>query len=238
MAAAAVIAACALRLGAEPDRAPALDPEAERAARAYLEALVNGDAAVLLGLTPKNLENKYGPCPFARMPRLQRARVDAHRAGVPFSGETKDPALPNQGAITLTLLDQVPRDPWRVRQVAFFDELPLGARIPKRSITHKDKAQEPPAAKAAHRYIAAWMRADYRTMDGLAFNWIARMRPIPGMRLRSIELRARHAEGGEIKITFTANVTIFRVLPKTLVGALYAMREDGEWKIRGNELTM
>jgi hypothetical protein len=235
---AAVIAAVALRSGADLNPSPALDPAAERAARTYLEALVKGDAAVLVRLTPDKLENKYGPSPFVGTPRFDGARVDAHRAGVLFRATTKDPELPNQGAVSLTLLDHVTRDPWRVRQVAFFNRLPLGAKIPKRSITRKDKAQEPLVIEAARRYIAAWMRGDYDTMEYLAFDWIPRIRPVAGMRIRSIEFRARRTEHDEIKLNFTARVTMYKVLPKTLEGTLFALREDGEWKIRGTELTI
>jgi len=238
IAAAAVIAAVALRSGAAPAPPTGLDPAAEKAARTYLEALVKGDAAVLVRLTPHKPENKYGPFPFAQIPRLDGARVDAHRAGVLFTGATKDPELPDQGAVSLTLLDHVTQDPWRVRQVAFFDRLPLGAKIPKRSITGRDKAQEPLVTKAARRYIAAWMRGDYATMDYLAFNWIARMRPVAATRIRSIEFRAQPTENGEIKVGFTAKVTVYKVLPKTLEGTLFAMCEDGEWRIRGTELTI
>jgi len=235
----ALMAGTGLPLGAVPQPSTPLDLAAENAARTYLYALVDGDAAVLLRLTPIKLENKYGPCPFAEMPRLDSARVDAHRAGILFKGRTKDPALPDQGAITLTLLDGVTKDPWRVRQIAFFNRLPLGARVPKRSITARDRAQEPLVINAARRYVAAWLRGDYRTMNHLAFEWIPLVhQPAPGMRVRSIQFRATTAENGETKINFTAKVTMFRVLPKTLQGTLFAMREGNEWKIRGTELTI
>lgn len=231
----AIAAAAALILGAAPP-ATTLDPAAERAASTYLNALVRGDGATLVRLAPKTPQNKFGPCPFTEMPRLRSPRVDLHRAGVLFNGKVTDPDLPDNGGITLTLLDHVKTDRWRVRQVAFFDKLPLGLRMPKRSITKKDEAQEPVVLRTAQRYLAAWMKGDYKTMERLAFDWLPGVDRAPGMRVRSIQFRARPSEGGETRINFTAKVTMYRVLPKTLEGTLFAVREDGEWKIRGTEL--
>jgi hypothetical protein len=232
----AIAVAGVLAVGAAP-LASSLDPAAERAAYSYLCALVSGDGKTLVRLAPKKPENKFGPCPFTEMPRLTSPRVDLHRAGVLLTGKSRDPALPDHGAVTLTLLDHVKSDPWRVRQVQLFDKLPLGLKVPKRSITKKDQAQEPGVVKTAQRYLAAWMKRDYKTMEHLAFDWLPDVHPVSGMRVRSIQFRAQPSEGGEMKINFTAKATMYRVLPKTLEGTLFAMREDGEWKIRGTELT-
>jgi hypothetical protein len=216
----------------------ALDQGPERAATAYLNAILSGDRTALMQLSPMKAENKFGPCPFAEMPRIDSARVDAHRAAVLFKGKTKDRDLPGEGAIMLTLLDHVKVDPWRVRQVGFFTRAPLGAKLPKRSITGKDKAQEPLVLRTAKRYVAAWMRGDYRTMEALAFDWVAAVdEPARGVRLRNVELQAKPTGNGETRINFTAKVTLFRVLPKTLEGTLFAMREEDQWKIRSTELT-
>jgi len=216
----------------------ALDQGAERAATTYLNAIVSGDRAVLMQLSPSKPENKFGPCPFAEMPRLESPRVDAHRAAVVFKGKVKDRSLPGEGAVTLTLLDHVKVDRWRVRQVGFFSKMPLGARIPKRSISEKDKAQERRVVDAAKRYIAAWLKGDYKTMESLSFDWVASVdEPARGVRLRKVDLQAKGTGDGETRINFTAKVTMFRVVPKTLEGTLFAMREDDQWKIRATELT-
>jgi hypothetical protein len=33
-------------------------------------------------------------------------------------------------------------------------------------------------------------------------------------------------------------VTVYKMLPKTIEGTLFAMREGDEWKIRGTELAL
>lgn len=232
-------AATAVLLLSQPPAAGALDPQAEKAAETYLRALLRGDRTSARRLSPSKPENKFGPCPFVEMPQLEGARVDAHRAAVLFKGRLQDEAVPGEGAIILTKLDEVEGNPWRVRQVGFFTALPLGARIPSRSVTRQDAAQEPLVLEAARRYLTAWLKGDYQTMEDLAFDWLARegQRSQP-INLRSIEFSGAPSEGGEIKITFTARITIYRVLPKTLNGTVFAMREDGQWKIRGNELTL
>jgi len=239
----AALAVLALAAGmALPPRpeagAAGLDPGAEKAARAYLRAMLDGDMPMLRRLAPKRLKNKFGPCRFAQMPRLTSARIDAHRGGVLFNGKTKDPQLPDEGGVTLTKLDHVRGNPWRVRRVLFFTELALGVKIPSRSVTRDDEAQEPLVREAARRYIAAWLKGDYQTMDRLAFDWLGREHDARrGVKIRKIEFRGTPSERGETKINFTAKITVFWVLPKTVDGTLFAIREDGEWKIRGNELT-
>jgi hypothetical protein len=39
-------------------------------------------------------------------------------------------------------------------------------------------------------------------------------------------------------MNFTAEITLFRALPRQLQGTVLAMREDGQWKIRANEMTL
>ncbi len=228
--------------------------EAQQVAETYLRALLCGDRETALGLSPTRPENKFGPCPLAQMPQLGSARVDAHRAAVTFvgfrpppfdrlragsAGRALDPQAPGDGAVLLTRLDQVRGNPWRVRQVAFFTKAPLGTRVPSRSITREDIAQEPLAQAAARRYIAAWLKGDYRTMQNLAFDWLARLhRSSHGLRIRSIELSSEAAPGGEARINFTARIILYRALPRRVQGTVFAMREDGEWKIRASELTL
>jgi hypothetical protein len=217
--------------------ASALDPGAEAAARTYLVALLSGDEVTLRALTPARLENKFGPCPFAEMPRFHSPRVDMHRGAVLFVGTSKHPNLPDEGGVTLTMLDAPQPDRWRVRHVAFFKKLPLGFEMPSRSITRADEAQQRLVVKAASEYVAAWLKGDYQRMNDLRYDWLTRdLDPVRGLRVRSIELHGSPSAGGDTKITFKAKVTVFRVLPKTLEGTLYAMREDGRWKIRGNQL--
>jgi len=245
-AAAAMMLAASLTLFADPSTAlradpgprSRLEPVIERAAEAYLRALVNGDGAALTRLAPSRLESKYGPCPFAAMPILHSPRVDAHRAGILFTGKLTDPEVPGEGGFTLTKLDGARGNPWRVRQVLFFTKLPLGARMPKRSVTRKDEAQEPLVAAATRRYVSAWVKGDYRTMEALAYDWLPGAHRIGSMKIRSIELRARPATDGETRVNFTAKVTMYKLLPKTIEGTLFAMREGTEWKIRGTELTL
>jgi hypothetical protein len=226
-----------LFVSAEPRAEASLDPSLEKTARTYLQALVETNMATLRRLSPSRPENRFGPCPFTEMPHLHSPRVDAHRAGILFKGKTKDPELPDEGGLALTRLDGVAGNPWRVRQVAYFTELPLGARIPSRSITKKDAAQEPRVVEAARQYIAAWLKGDYKTMESLAFNWLTREQdPPPGLKIRRIEFRGKPSERGETKIIFTVKLLIFWTLPKTVEGTLFAMREDDEWRIRSNEL--
>jgi hypothetical protein len=229
----------ALLLQAVAARPSAAEPGLESMADTYLRALLEGDGPTVRRLTPDQPENKFGPCPFAEMPRLENPRADLHRAAIMFTGRMRDQGLPGEGAIILTMLDNVKGNPWRVRQIGFFTKLPLGLSIPSRSITRKDRAQEPLVVEAAGRYVAAWLKGDYITMEDLAFNWLARLRPRPQpVTVSSIDFAFTPSLGGETKINFIARVRLYHALPKTLDGTLFAMREQGQWKIRATQLTL
>jgi hypothetical protein len=246
----AITLAASLALVADPAPQSRPEPAIERAAEAYLRALVNGDGAALTRLAPTRLENKYGPCPFATMPILYSPRVDVHRAWIMFRTQDRAPTptregrgaptaeAPRQGCFALTMLDGVRGNPWRVRQVLYLNRGAVVRGIPRRSVTRKDVAQETHVATATRRYVSAWLKGDYPSMEALSYDWLPRAHRIGGMRLRSLDLRARPEADGETRIDFTIRVTVYKMLPKTIEGTLFAMREGDEWKIRGTELAL
>lgn len=234
-----LVAVLAALASAEPAREPLTPEETEAvraACRATLTAFARSDRASLRTLRPAKLENRYGPPMFAEMPKFDAPKVDAHRARVDFTVKPSDPSLPKTGTITLVRLDERPEDPWAVGQVFWYekDKLPVGVQLPKRSVTAADQAEEPKVLAAARRYAEAWRKRDYKTMDYLTYDWLARDRkPNTVVQLRSMQLGDPVAsEGGEVRVNYTVELTVYRIFVRHLEGWAYAMRENGQWKVR------
>jgi hypothetical protein len=219
---------------------PGAESQARAAAEKYLRALVASDRPTMRELTPRELANKFGPCPFTSMPRFEPMRVDAHAAGVMFRSVTDDPDLPETGAVTLTMLDGPDPSRWRVRQVVWFDALPPGLKIPAKSVTSKDRAQEAAAIAATKAYISAWMKGDYVAMSKLHYDWLSRTplsKPVTG-ELKSVEMTVKALGGDEYKVRFKAKVIFYRVVPIIREGVVYVLKENGQWRVRGNGLCL
>jgi hypothetical protein len=71
-------------------------------------------------------------------------------------------------------------------------------------------------------------------MKVLTFDWFS-YTPARSTRagLRSAELSLTQMPDDEVKVDFTARVVFFHIIPKTVTGRLYCMREKGVWKVRG-----
>jgi len=235
--AAAVALLALVPAGADPGLV--FDQQAQTVARAYMKAWAESDRETLRRLSPKRPENKFGPPLFRALPTLTRPRVDAHRAAVDFSGQLVDAGLPATGMVTLNRVDEEPPAyRWKVRQVLCLDEDSRVSSEPKRSVTKADAAQEAQVLRAAQAYLTAWLKRDYAAMERLYFDRLTRRSNARSyFRLRSVQFTPQPA-GHEIKVNFVAKVTVVRVLPKTVDGTFYMLKEDGQWKVRGTTLAL
>ena len=124
-------------------------------------------------MQPGAPEHLYGPYPFVGTPTLGQPKVDAHRAGLEFHGKATDPTLPPKGGIILTREDKDPKEPWKIRSIIWYEELPVGVRMPKTSVTRADVAQEPRVRRAVESYLRAWREKDWARMKVLTFDWLS-----------------------------------------------------------------
>ena len=217
---------------------PALifDREAEQVARAYLKAKAETDTDVLARLRPAELANKFGPSLFLAMPRVDKPRADAHRGVVEFSGKCAE-GLPGTGVIDMAKVDEGPAaDRWKVQQIFWTNRVP---GLPKRSVTKQDAAQEKLLISAAQRYLAAWLQGDYATMSRLHYDKLStRNKGKSYFALRSASFNPKPTSWGELRVSFQAKVVIAKILPKTVNGDFYMLKEEGRWKVRGNAFTL
>jgi hypothetical protein len=211
--------------------------QARAAAHKYLELLASDDRAQLRQMQPSAPQHLYGPYPFLGVPSLGQPKVDAHRAGLEFRGKAADSSLPSKGAIILTKEDKDSKEPWKIRSMLWYEELPVGVQMPKTSVTQADVAQEPRARRAVESYLRAWRDQNWPRMKVLTFDWLsAKVETRTERKLRSAELRLTPMRDGEVRVDYTASVAFKLLLvwvPRTVTGRLYCVREDGTWKVRG-----
>jgi len=223
---------------AQASTAGAIEMGAARAANDYLHALARGDKKALRRLTPERPENFYGPCLFLRMPTLRDARASGHRGLIDFEGQPLDPALPQQGTIALTLRDSRKVDRWQVRGLFWKGASSLTLNPFNYSPTEADRAQEAQVRAGAAKYLRAWLEEDWPTMQHMTYDWLGRKKPLRGeVYIRSLELQPALRPDGSVRVEFVASVSprfpIVSVFRRTVRGLLYAVKEEGKWKIRG-----
>jgi hypothetical protein len=211
--------------------------DAEAVARQYLEARVNDDRATMRRLRPSEPQNRYGRCPFAAMPVLDRPAVKKHQARVYFTDGYNDPSLAEHGVFLLTRIDEDTRQPWKIGDVLWYNKPPIGVSLPRRSETRADALEEPKVLQAVKAYVAAWKSSNWETMKRLTDDWL--QRPGKGKRavIRSVGFEFSPAPGMELRVDFTARLFILRFFPKTAQGTLFMVKENDEWKVRERGLT-
>jgi len=213
--------------------APALPPEAERAAREFLMAFSTNDRESIKRMLPKSAANLYGPCPFGRMPQISKPRADGRVAAVDFEGPMTDPNLPRRGLILLRLVEEGKSKSWRVRQLYWFNELPSEADIPDKSATAADRAQEPLVRQAAIEFIRAWLWKKWDKLESLTFQWWkVHRRPPRWVKLSRVNLAGRPTTLDGIRVDFDAALTFVGVIPRRIRGNIWLVQEDGFWRVR------
>ncbi len=214
-------------------QAQPLPSEARQVGERFLYAFSRNDRDAISAMIPKRAENLFGPCPFDRMPSLRKPRADGRVGAVEFRGKMSDPGLPAKGIVILRLMEEGGTKIWRVRQIYWYDELPKGAEIPERSPTDADRRQEPRLREAAKRFIHHWLAGNFDEMAGLVFRWWeVDRRPPKWVRMTRVELKARPTTLDGIRVDFKAKLKILRILPRTVRGNIWLVKEDGVWRVR------
>jgi len=235
--AAIVLLALAVTLGqpseGKPGTSVSLPPAAEKVARDFLFAFSRNDRDAIKSMLPEGLGNLYGPCPFARMPTLTKPRADTRVGVVDFEGPMVDSGLPRKGTIVLRLVEENGVRAWRVRQIFWYEELPREAKLPDKSPTAADRAQEPALRQAATDFLEAWQASDYERMDGLTFHWweVPRRQP-KWVKMTGATLTARSTTLNGLRVDFVAKLRVARVVPRSVGGNVWLVEEDGKWRVR------
>jgi len=227
------LAAALSQPGAGKQPTAPLPAPAAKVAKTFLRAFTENDRDTIASLLPQKRSNLYGPSPFAGMPKLVKPRADTRTGAIDFEGKMSDRNLPSKGTIILRLVEEDGVRAWRARQLYWYEELPPEAQVPDSSPTAEDRAQEPAIREAATEFIDAWLEADYERMDRLTFHWWEVPRDQPKwVRLKGVDLTARPTQLDGLRIDFTADLRVARILPKDVSGNLWLVEENGIWRVR------
>lgn len=227
----------ALALTANPAAISSQDIQAIKSVtKRFLAAMIASDRETLRALVPVRTENRYGRCPLTAMPSFDKVVVDAHRAGVYFSGGHNEPGLPQKGLFIMVRVEEDEQWPWKVRTIVWYTETPRSVRLPSRSVTKQDAAQEPEVRRAATAFISAWRERNFALLERMSYRWVEKSKPKKRRRVSvsRVNLSATPTGDGEARVHFTAKLHVLGFIPYKVDGFLYAVKEEGEWKVREN----
>jgi len=185
------------------------------------------------------LENFYGPCLFAAMPKLSNTRVDGARAMVDFNGQPSDPALPREGTIVMQNIDLDGHGrKWHIRAIFWKNNASISAREVTQSRDPKDKAKIPQVQAVATQYINSWLKEDWKTMNKLTYDWLSKERPLSKeVYIRDMKFDGALRPDGSVRVEFTITASprakMIKFIKKTGTGMMYVVKEDDTWKVRG-----
>jgi hypothetical protein len=210
----------------------ALPPEGAKVAKDFLFAFARNDRDTITTMLPRALENRYGPCPFVRLPALKEPRVDGSTGTILFEGGIA-PGVAKAGMLTLRRVKAGGSKVWRVRQIFWYDELPAEAKKRRRSPTSADRRQEPAVRAASEEFIRTWLTGGYEELDRQVFHWWDRDREEPKwVKMTGVDLTSAKESLGGMRVDFRATLKVLGTLPKRVDGTLWLVLEDGAWRVR------
>jgi hypothetical protein len=210
----------------------ALPPDGAKVAKDFLFAFARNDRDKISTMLPRTLENRYGPCPFVRLPALKEPRVDGSTGTILLEGGIA-PGVAKAGMLTLRRVKVDGTKVWRVRQMYWYDELPAEAKKRRRSATSADRRQEPAVRAASEEFVRTWLAGNYEELDRQVFHWWDRDRDPPKwVKMTGVELRSAKESLGGLRVDFRATLKVLGTLPKRVDGTLWLVQEDGAWCVR------
>lgn len=178
----------------------------------------------------------FGPYPFTKPPTFGAPKVDDGQALIEFTGSVADRRFPAKGGLVMREFDGA----WYVRQIYFYDHIPRIFNLPTRSVTKKDRSNEPKTEIVAQRFMRAWERGDSAAMMDDWYNWSARSKdPIKGLSMSSTSINLDTSAWDDPLVSYTTKLTYkFGPLSYSMKvkGGFTLVKEGGAWKVRANTL--
>ncbi|MHB9132035.1 MAG: hypothetical protein ACYDBB_13255 [Armatimonadota bacterium] len=198
----------------------------------FLRAHMVRDLPTLRKCIPNDPSHFFGPYPFKEPPTVAQPKVKNNQAIIEFTGNVADGKYPPKGAI----LFRREKGTWLVRQVLFYDKVPSLMRLPKKSVTDKDKAYEPTVKKVGATFMEAWRTGDVKTMRANWFDWTAGTDDQrDGLSMSDLKITTTKTAWNDYYAKYTAKMT-YRWGPlgytATVHGAVILAKENGKWRVR------
>jgi len=187
---------------------------------------------------PGKSENQFAPYPFTGAVQYSTPKVHGNQGVIEFKGTVNDTNFPQKGGILFYRHD----GKWHVRQVLFYNNIPMVFGLPSRSVTASDRQQEPTLATMGAAFMSAWKRGETREMLTRWFDWTKMPNdPIKGLTMSHVAITTCNTTWGDPYVDYSVRLTYrWGILSYTMTmhGGLILVQEDGQWKVRGNELVL
>ncbi len=182
--------------------------------------------------------NQFGPYPFTEPPVFKQPCVDDNQALVPFTGKVPDGKFPDRGGVLL----KREKGRWLVRQVLFYEKVPAIFRLPSKSVTDKDREEEPRAADVTNKFFSFWQRGDTKSMLAIQHRWWeGDSDPVKGLSITGFDCDIDQTKWGETFVKYQAKLTYkwgFLSYSQNFKGGVVIVNERGGWKVRTGVMVM
>lgn len=224
-----------LLLGITTSLAFAGDTEDQRAvANRFLQAYFQNDYKTVGQLIPADRSKLFNPYPFAADPKLSQPKVRKKQALVEFDAPTSDKCFMRHGGIVFYHDNRV----WKVRQILFYDKVPLIFGLPSKSTNDKERGHEPRVAALCRDFLRSWKANDMKSMLSMWYEWpIHNQKAQKGLSISNFRSRTIMTRWNDPYVSYTAKVTYtFGILSYSMdiKGGLVLFRDGDAWKVRGN----
>jgi hypothetical protein len=229
----------AVLLGTGAVRLHAADADEQRAVvDNFLRAYFRNNWVAVKRLVPGNRVAMFGPYLYKEFHLADTEKVQTNQAVVEFTAVTTDGNIPAKGGLLMYKKDGT----WLVRQVLYYDKVPRIFRLPNKSVTAADRAEEPRARAVAVAFMSAWKSGDDKTMLRHSYDWLSRDDDeIAGLRITNLTTSVTNTNWGDPFVKYSVKATYhFGPLSysMTLRGGLILVKENGLWKVRANQMIM
>lgn len=229
------IVAISALLGPLVAAAPEGSNEKIAIAQNFLHAYLLRDKDIV-PYVPLKAENQFGPYPFKGPLQISTPKVDGNQAVLEFTANVTDAKLPQRAAVLFYNHDYK----WHIRQVLFYDQVPGIFGLPTKSTTAQDKGFEQEVKAMGIGFLDAWERGDREKMLAHWFDWPRSERePTKGLSMSHLKMTCQQTTWGDPFVSYSVKLTyrwgIFSY-SKTVRGGLILVDENGNWKVRGNQM--
>ncbi len=218
-------------------RAAAAD-EQHAVVEQFLRAYFRNNWAAVKRVVPASRIAMFGPYPYKEFHFTDVAKVQTNQAVMEFAAASVDGNIPTKGGLLMYRKDGT----WLVRQVLYYDKVPRIFRLPNKSVTDADRAEEPRVKASASAFMSAWKANEEKAMLHRSYDWLSRDDDeIAGLRISDLTTDCTTTHWGDPFVHYSVKAS-YHFGPFSysmgVRGGLILVRENGTWKVRANQMMM
>lgn len=211
-------------------------------AKQFLLSVSKLELSTARALLPTDAKNFFGPCDFTALPSFSGAIARGDQGILYWKGSTKDPQLPDSGALLFRKLPRNQGGAWKVRQICYHADMP---KLLLLFLSGKNESRSDHQAKAViialgKRYVTAWLNSDYATMKANWYDWTIKNtkddKPV-SLTITSAATSTNHFNEPVVKLKVHI---VKRIAFVSFTGdywcSFVVVNEHQQWKVRGSSI--